>query len=380
MQLEAELSHPRARVWRALTDRKLLNAWFQPVDSGWKVSPNEDLPSFAPFELELAPAEQTVRLLWRWHGKDFFSEAEWELTTTDDGGCKLSLRQTGFLGSQEAARRKELLNAYQIMLDRLRAVLDTLAEGGGALGSLTPRPEPEPDGRRVGLLSIAGAVVIVVMIASALAVWVTNGGAGPGGSVEGDSSLGSGTQPGQSQTATMPRGSSSVLPTADPAGPNASASPAVASSPAPSGSVSARPATATYRTTELPEGGFDTEVTVRVGTQSGWTVVLTMPTGNRAENRSAGVVDIRQEGKAVTVTPVSTAGEVTFVIRYAGANAGKSLSGCTVDGQPCRTAGSTTVLTSDTGTKATARATERPGFRQDQLDDGPSGSKMIDKS
>ncbi len=349
MQLEAELSHPRARVWRALTDRKLLNAWFQPVDSGWKVTPNDDLPSFERFELELAPAEQTARLLWRWHGKDFFSEAEWELTTTDDGGCKLSLRQSGFVGSQETARRRELLNAYQIMLGRLRAVLDTLAEGGGALGSLSPRPEPEPDDRRVGLLSIAGAVVIVVMLASALAVWITGGGAIPGRGGEGDGSsgLGSGTQPGmQSPSAIAPRGSSSVLPTADPAGPlgpvtASSPSPSPATAPTSSSPFSPPPAgaaSATYRLIELPEGGFDTEVTVRGGAQGGWTVVLTMPTGNRADNRSPSVVNASQTGREVTVTPVSAGGVLTFVIRYTGANAKKSLGGCTVDGRQCGTA------------------------------------------
>lgn len=86
----------------------------------------------------------------------------------------------------------------------------------------------------------------------------------------------------------------------------------------------------------MPEGGFDTEVTVRGGAQAGWTVVLMMPRNDPAENRSPGVVSISQKNKAVTVTPVSAGGQLTFVIRYVGAKADKSLGGCTVDGQQCR--------------------------------------------
>ncbi|WP_162907700.1 SRPBCC domain-containing protein [Allorhizocola rhizosphaerae] len=335
MRLEAELSHPRARVWRALTDRQLLSAWFQPVDSQWTVTPNDDLPSFAPFELELVPAEQTARLLWRWHGKDFFSEAEWELTPTE-GGCRLSLRQSGFLGAQQAARRSELRDAYQKMIERLRAVLETIAEGGGALGSLVPKPQPQPPAnRRVRLLSIASAVAIVVMLASATAVWITNGGGfGLGGShAEEGRGPGSGSQPGAQPQTTL-QGSTSKLPTPNPVRTLASASPTTASAPSASpSSMASTSATATYRVIELAEGGFDTEVTVR-GT--GWTVVLTMPAGNRADNLSPGVVNVRQQGRAVTVTPVSPGSELTFVVRYTGGNADKSLSGCTVDGQPCR--------------------------------------------
>ncbi len=336
MQLDAELSHPRGRVWRALTDRKMLNAWFQPVDSGWRVTPNYDLPSFDPFELELVPTEQAARLLWRWHGKDFFSEAEWELTPTE-GGCRLGLRQSGFLGSHETSRRKELLAAYQKMFDRLRGVLDSLAAGGGALGSLAPRPQPPPDLRRVALISVACAAVIVVMGASALAFWATNPDSGPGGAQAAEADLGAGTQLGvPSPTVPAPTGSPSVLLPAGSEQPTPTRSPSPPPSPSLSPSPVPGPATATYRVIGLPEGGFDAEVTVRRGGQGGWTVVLTMPRNDTAVNRSPAVVSISQRNKAVTVVPVSADGVVTFVIRYTGAKEDKSLQGCTVDGQPCR--------------------------------------------
>ena len=102
---------------------------------------------------------------------------------------------------------------------------------------------------------------------------------------------------------------------------------------------------ASYQTKALPGGllGFDTEVTVRNPgsvAKNGWTVVLTMPDSTAVKNESAAVVKVRQQGEAVTVTPVTATlpagGSVTFTIRFPALIAlGPSIKGCTIDGQAC---------------------------------------------
>jgi len=105
-----------------------------------------------------------------------------------------------------------------------------------------------------------------------------------------------------------------------------------------------KPLVASYQTKKLPAGllGFDTEVTVRNPggvAKNGWTVVLRMPDATAVENRSAGVVTVRQQGDVVTVTPVTAlpaGGGVTFTVRFPALLAlDQSIKSCTIDGQAC---------------------------------------------
>jgi uncharacterized protein YndB with AHSA1/START domain len=335
LRLDVDLSHPRGRVWRALTDEDLLNRWFQPISEDGLVTPTDELPSFGTFEMETLVSDPPLRLVWRWRGEDFSSEVEWTLTTVGDG-CRLALRQTGFLGTSEVFRRNELFSGYRMMLnDRLPAVLERLAEGAPDADRLVPRSEPEPDNRRVRMLSLIGAAVLAVLCASAGGVWITSRGGGPLTGVNSGYGLGSGSQPGIGPLDLgSPSPEASRRPGSSPSG-----------TPSPRGSgdrpgSSVGPAgepTASYKTIALLGlGGFDTEVTVRGDAHTKWTVVLTMPDRTTVQNRSPELVSLAQDGTNVTVTPVSTGGDATFTVRFPALLAlGKAVSACTIDGRPC---------------------------------------------
>ncbi|WP_117215162.1 SRPBCC family protein [Allorhizocola rhizosphaerae] len=337
LRLDVDLSHPRGRVWRALTDMDLLNRWFQPITDDGLVTPTDELPSFGPFELETLLSDPPQRLVWRWRGEDFSSEIEWTLTRVGDG-CRLALRQTGFLGTHEVFRRNELFSGYRMMLNsRLPAVLERLAVGAPDADRLVPRSEREPESsnRRVRLLSLAGAVVLVVLCATAGAVWVNGGESGPLGGASAGYGLGLGNQPGIGPVET---GSPTPAGSPRPGSPSFTAPTPTATRPGPSAGVgtSSGP-TATYRTIALLGlGGFDTEVTVRGDPHTKWTVVLIMPDKTAVLNRSPETVNLVQDGINVTVSPVSTGGDATFTIRFPALLAiGKSVSGCTIDARPC---------------------------------------------
>ena len=353
LKIDVEIVHPPALVWRALTEAKLLNEWFQPV-AGWpesgarpgsqgRVYPTDDLRGFGSFDMDVVEAEPHSRLVARWRGDDFTSEITFEVRPVPGGGSRLLVRQVGFLGTQEAGRRETLGRAHQVMIERLRAALDRLAlgEGEGAfLAAELSRSQAGPGSRgRWRFVAIAGVVIVAVLCGTAGAVWLSRD--TPPGSVTAqpspdEPSRGSGVQPVASGS---PPQSPAVVGTKEGNSPSSSsAAPAPA---APSG----RPLVASYQTKSLPVGllGFDTEVTVRnPGTvaKNGWTVVLTMPDSTAVENRSASVVKVRQQGDAVTVTPVtanlSAGGSVTFTIRFPALIAlGPSVKACSIDGQAC---------------------------------------------
>ena len=351
-KIDVEIMHPPALVWRALTEAKLLNEWFQPI-AGWpesgarpgsqgRVFPTDDLWGFGSFDIDLVEAEPHSRLVFRWRGDDFTIEITCEIHAIP-GGSRITACQDGFLGKQEAERRESLRSAHQVMIERLRAAVDRLALGFGEAAFLEAEtPVPSPRGHhRARVLSLAGAAIVAMLFATAGAVWLgrdTPPPPAPAPVGEGnDSGLGAGTPPGLS---TSPSKSPAVVgtPSAKPSTQNTSAASVV-----PSG----KPLIASYQTNALLGlGGFDTEVTVENtggAAHTGWTVVLTMPDSTAVENRSPETVKMQQTGEIVTLTPVSAvlpAGEaVTFTIRFPALLAlGQSIKACTVDGQPCTAA------------------------------------------
>jgi hypothetical protein len=174
---------------------------------------------------------------------------------------------------------------------------------------------------RVRLLSFVGAVVLVVLFGSAAAVWLFPG-IGPHTPTQDGPRLRVGAQPGSSPT---PSGS------LDSPGVNVSGT-----SPSPTPSMAR--ITATYKTIAvLGLGGFDTEVRVVDPTSAAWTVVLVMPADKAVENLSTGAVKMVQEGTKVTLTPTGTPGATaTFIVRFPALLAlGKSVTSCTINGEPC---------------------------------------------
>jgi uncharacterized protein YndB with AHSA1/START domain len=375
LRLDVDLSHPRARVWRALTEQRLLREWFVPTDltpnagETFRAFPPPGLAGLAtPFDLDVVEVAAQERLGMHWRDDHTHTEVTWSLAD-NEAGCRLTVLQSGFFGVDGTQRRRELRRSYQFMFgDQLPAALDRLASGEVDLGGvradlhtaiprrrdtvpLEPARVPPPPGgsKRLRLLSLAGAVVLVVLISTAVAVVI---GGGPGGAPDVDTEpvygLGSGVQPGV--VATDPAAAASGTPLPGVAGetprPGVSGSPGGTPLPEATATPVGPPVTANYRTIALLGlGGFDTEVTVRnPGTtpREGWTVVLTMPADRAVENRSTSAVNFTQEGTKVTVTPVGAArtvsagGSVTFIIRFPALLAlGQAVTACTVDGIAC---------------------------------------------
>ncbi|MFC7246111.1 SRPBCC domain-containing protein [Catellatospora aurea] len=375
LRLDVDLSHPRARVWRALTEQRLLREWFVPTDltpnagETFRAFPPPGLAGLTtPFDLDVVEVAAQERLGMHWRDDHTHTEVTWSLAD-NEAGCRLTVLQSGFFGVDGTQRRRELRRSYQFMFgDQLPAALDRLASGEVDLGGvradlhtaiprrretvpLEPARVPPPSGgsKRLRLLSLAGAVVLVVLISTAVAVVI---GGGPGGAPDVDTEpvygLGSGVQPGA--VATDPAATASGTPLPGVAGetpqPGTSGSPGASPVAEATATPAGQPLTANYRTIALLGlGGFDTEVTVRnPGTtpREGWTVVLTMPADRAVENRSTAAVNFTQEGTKVTVTPVgparsvSAGGSVTFIIRFPALLAlGQAVTACTVDGTAC---------------------------------------------
>lgn len=98
LKLDVEIMHAPALVWRAFTEARLLNEWFQPI-AGWpgsgarpgshgKVFPTDELKGFGEFDLDLVEAEPHSRLVAIWRGDGFTSEVTCEIKPIPGGGSR----------------------------------------------------------------------------------------------------------------------------------------------------------------------------------------------------------------------------------------------------------------------------------------------------
>lgn len=140
IRIEVDLGHPAERVWRALTDRRVLAHWFMETDlephegSRFQLNPG-DLAGFGyPIEGELTELAAPRRMVMLWQGDQLHSQVVWELENTPSG-CRLRMTQSGFLGVSGSARRRALRRTYQdLFMVRLPDLLDRLATGEVDLG------------------------------------------------------------------------------------------------------------------------------------------------------------------------------------------------------------------------------------------------------
>jgi uncharacterized protein YndB with AHSA1/START domain len=386
LHIDVDLPHPPARIWRALTDRRLLGEWWLPTDleavagESFRAFPPPGTPGMpAALDIDVLQVDEPTVLVQRWSGDDLHTQVSWEIAERA-GGSRLRFTQNGFFGLDGTRRRRELRRSYDAMLrDRLPAVLDRLASGsvdlrsavvdahpvirrrpGGPGAQALPvepaasvpeagaGPAGRPD-RRVRLLALISAVVLVVLAGSAIAV-LTRGGPVRGSgapATEPGHDLGAGPQGG------LPTDGSRGTPAGSPApaggDPSATATPGSTAGTGPVTEATAvpgaAPLTAGYRTLALLGlGGFDTEVTVRNpggADRQGWTVVLVMPDATVVENRSSSLVTLSQQGAVVTITPragsvLAAGASTTFTVRFPALLAlGKAVTSCTVDGVAC---------------------------------------------
>jgi uncharacterized protein YndB with AHSA1/START domain len=153
VKLEFELAHPPERVWRALTDARVLGEWFMPNDlqptegARFTLDPGT-LPGFlGAITGEITELVAPRRLVMLWQGEKLHTKVSWELDP-EDGGCALRVVQTGFVGAPAAIRQRALRATYvRLFEQRLPAVLDRLATGAldwGGQPAEAPADQSEP--------------------------------------------------------------------------------------------------------------------------------------------------------------------------------------------------------------------------------------------
>jgi uncharacterized protein YndB with AHSA1/START domain len=151
IRLDVELAHPPERVWRAVVESDRLAEWFLPNDlrpvTGFRfhIEPAGEAGFVDPIDAEILELDPPRRLAMRWLAPELDARVSMTLVRVA-GGCRLTLRQTGFFGMQGLLRRRVLHRAYMEMLGRrLPETLDRLAveEGrrgpGGAVGAALAR-------------------------------------------------------------------------------------------------------------------------------------------------------------------------------------------------------------------------------------------------
>ncbi|WP_290869665.1 SRPBCC domain-containing protein [Hamadaea sp.] len=427
ISVDVDLPHPPHRVWRALTDRRVLATWFMQTDlealpgAVGRAFPS-GIPGFTgPFDIEVVSVGPERLLVMRWRGDQLHVEVRWELEELT-GGTRLRVSQTGFLGVNGTLRRRELRRAYQQLFgEELPAVLDRAVTGEprviprqrvqqpvvaavgveNELPSAAPRddlsdpsdpwalsdpsvmagvghaPTPvdedslattaPPHGfagrlatafplqERVRAAAITVTVALIVVTVGWL--WLTR-------PVHVDAPSDAYPVATHEPGINLPAQSPFVLPSGAPTGagtvaPSTTGTPGVSASPSgsptvetsTSGTPPVQPALTAEYATQSSTGllGYKVAVTVTVhnpGTSphSGWTVVLTVPSGATVDSNS-GSVQVSKSGGQVTITPkdgskvVNSGSDVAFIVTFSGGAllgiGSGGVTGCTVDGVTC---------------------------------------------
>ena len=102
-----ELSVPRERVWRAITEPEELARWF-PQKAEWEPEPGREgvftWDGYGGYAVRVEAAEAPSYLAWRWANQadtplDSATEVtlvEWWLEERADGGTTLRMQESGF--------------------------------------------------------------------------------------------------------------------------------------------------------------------------------------------------------------------------------------------------------------------------------------------
>jgi uncharacterized protein YndB with AHSA1/START domain len=340
--MDIDLEHPAERIWRALTEEKLLSQWLE-------------LPGFAPVgEAEVTGVEGQRRLAMLWGNDDLSTRLVWELAPTPDGAT-LTLRQSCVYGEWADEQREEVRAAYDgVLHERLPAILDWLAFQEVDLNAPMPGSPAEPatevipfvapaDHRRsrrrlLVVLSTAALALIAIVAVAALT---------RDGEEEPTASSQPGV-PGPPPPVTSAPAGIAGLGTGAPS-PSPSVSPSIAPTPsrtpttAPPREGTTAPAAqpvlaATYQTTSQRLLGYAGEVTLSntgKATAQQWAVVITLRDGARVTDAEG--AQFRQDGRTVTFTgaALAAAESVTFQFEVGSALGDEGPTACEVGGKPC---------------------------------------------
>jgi uncharacterized protein YndB with AHSA1/START domain len=318
-------------VWRAIADRRLLAEWFVPTDmettpgATFHAYPPSGLPGFPVFlKIEVLAVQAFHRLEMRWSGTSTHSVVGWTLHEVD-GETDIHVEQTGYLGLSGEERAAELDQAYRLMFgERLPQVLARIKQPAPAPPAAPAPPRRVslrrkawlPAERRTQLLSLGAAMVITVLVATALAVFLLRDPYLPA-----DAS----PPPRSPQSAVQ----SGLSPEPQP----------IRTSAVPKPLAAVKPLKATFAVTKSYEGGYIGSITITAEKSEvdGWSAVLELPVS--ADVTSAwDRIQFARNGNRVTFTPqevhrVIPAGE-SFTFSFQVGGDGRPV-GCQVNGVAC---------------------------------------------
>lgn len=111
--IDCDLAHPPERVWRALTEPKLLGAWLLPNDirpeEGQRFTLRNGPGTDAPIDCEMLAAEKPRLLRYSWRGRDedaggkqLDTVVTFTLDGTAAGGTRLRIVHSGFRAGARA--------------------------------------------------------------------------------------------------------------------------------------------------------------------------------------------------------------------------------------------------------------------------------------
>jgi len=125
--IEREMAHPPEKIWRALTEGKLIEEWlmsndFQPVVGhrfSFRATP---VPGWSGvIDSEVLVVEPHARLAYSWGTLGLESVVTWTLTPTG-GGTLLRMEQSGF-PSEEGPNYKGAKYGWQRFIGNLERVV-----------------------------------------------------------------------------------------------------------------------------------------------------------------------------------------------------------------------------------------------------------------
>ena len=101
--IERELPHPPEKIWRALTEPHLIEAWLMGNDFASDVGHRFTLAAdWGAVTGEVLAVEPHKSLSYRWVGRGLDSVVTWTLTPSASG-THLRMQQSGFRNEQQAA-------------------------------------------------------------------------------------------------------------------------------------------------------------------------------------------------------------------------------------------------------------------------------------
>ena len=128
--IEREMPHPPEKIWRALTQKPLIEEWlmtndFQPVVGHRFTFRSTPVPNWnGVIDSEVLVVEPNARLSYGWASMGLETVVTWTLTPTP-GGTHLRMEQSGF-PSEEGANYKGAKYGWNSFIGKLEHVVGGL--------------------------------------------------------------------------------------------------------------------------------------------------------------------------------------------------------------------------------------------------------------